>query len=84
MSEINTEGVSDSQKGVSNTTIAVLLILALVITIIGTWAVMNSMTPETPVKYNTNVAQVTLTIRSATPGLSQTAGRAVIELKKVG
>jgi hypothetical protein len=85
MNDINDlGGVSDNQKGISNTTIAVLLILALVITIIGTWAVMNSMTPETPIKHNTNIAQVSLTIHSATPGLSQTTGKAVMELKKAG
>jgi flagellar basal body-associated protein FliL len=85
MEEQNTSGeITGSQRGVSNTTIAVLLVLALVITIIGTWAVMNSMTPETPVKKQTNVAQVTLTIKPSNPGLTQTSGRALIELKKAG
>jgi hypothetical protein len=85
MEENNTSsGVQDNQKGVSNTTIAVLLVLALVITIIGTWAVMNSMAPETPVRSNTNIAQVSLTIYRIDTGITQASGQVKMSLNEVG
>ena len=58
----NSKGVLDSGRGVSNNTIAVLVVLALVITIIGTWAVISNMNTETPTYRSTNVGVMSLTI----------------------
>lgn len=60
--------LSSSQKGISNTTIAVLIILALVITIIGTLAVLDSTsgTSITTHQSTTNVGRVSLQITPIT------------------
>jgi hypothetical protein len=56
--------LSSSQKGISNTTIAVLIILALVITIIGTLAVLDSTSSSRITVHDstTNVGKVSLQI----------------------
>lgn len=56
--------LSSSQRGISNTTIAVLVILALVITIIGTLAVLDSTASSRTVSHRvvTNVGRVSLSI----------------------
>ena len=54
---------SKDRKGISNSTVAVLIILALVITIIGTWAVLNSVSEsQSKADSGTNMAQVSLNI----------------------
>ena len=81
MNEINNDpsGLPNNQKGISNTTIAVLIILALVISIIGTWAVLNSINTQTNVKgSNTNTAVVTLNIRQ--PDVNAATGRITFTL----
>jgi hypothetical protein len=55
--------LSSSQKGISNTTIAVLIVLALVITIIGTLAVLDSTSSNVSTqRITTNVGKVSLQI----------------------
>ncbi|HYD03187.1 MAG TPA: hypothetical protein VEC16_02710 [Alphaproteobacteria bacterium] len=57
--------LSSSSKGVSNTTIGVLVMLALIFTVIGTWAVLNSINSNNNVDYpepGTNVGQVSFTV----------------------
>jgi hypothetical protein len=59
----NTKGVLEGNRGISNNTIAVLVVLALLITIIGTWAVISNMNAETPTySTGTNVGVMSLTI----------------------
>jgi len=78
-------GPQDNRKGISNTTIAVLLVLALTITIIGTWAVLvNVSTPDAPQRHNTNVAQVSLTIISNAPKQTQTVGKLMLNIENAG
>jgi len=86
MDESNSIPELPNQRGVSTTTIAVLLILALIITIIGTWAVMVKVsTPdESPVTHNTNVAQVSLKILPSNSRYSQSVGKVVFEVSKAG
>jgi hypothetical protein len=59
-----TNDLSSSQRGISNTTIAVLMILALVITIIGTLAVLDSTSSSRIIVHQstTNVGKVSLNI----------------------
>jgi hypothetical protein len=57
--------LSNSSKGVSNTTIGVLVMLALIFTVIGTWAVLSSINSSSNVEYTkpgTNVGQVSFTV----------------------
>ena len=68
MNEINNNPneLPNNQKGISNTTIAVLIILALVISIIGTWAVLNSLNTPIAIKgSNSNTAVVTLNVEES-------------------
>jgi len=82
MNEINDNPneLQNSQKGISNTTIAVLIILALVISIIGTWAVLNSLNTQTAIKSgsNGNTAVVTLNVQS--PDVNTATGRITFTL----
>lgn len=83
--DINGTGPQDNRRGISNATIAVLLILALTITIIGTWAVLvNTSAPEAPQRHNTNVAQVSLTIISNAPKQTQTVGKLILDIQSAG
>jgi len=83
MNEINNNpnGLQNNQKGVSNTTIAVLIILALVISIIGTWAVLNSITTQNSVvsgSSNSNTAVVTLNVMQ--PNVKSATGQITFTL----
>jgi hypothetical protein len=71
-----------NQKGVSNTTIAVLVILALLISIIGTWAVLNSIATQQNIQSSkgTNVAIVSLSITN--PDSPITTGVVTLEIKR--
>jgi hypothetical protein len=75
----NSSGLPDNQKGIANTTIAVLIILALLISIIGTWAVLNSIsTQKFTQSSSNNVAIVTLNIKQ--PDVRTATGRITLEL----
>jgi hypothetical protein len=58
--------LSESQKGISNTTLAVLVILALVVTIIGTLAVISGTDTTSsgrgPGQYTTNIGKVSFQV----------------------
>jgi len=60
--------LSGNQKGISNSTIAVLVILALVMTIIGTLAVINTNNNIGPTSsYSNNLGKVSFQILSSQP-----------------
>jgi hypothetical protein len=86
MDEYNSadSGIQDNSKGMSNTTIAVLIILALLISIIGTWAVLNTVSPSSLGGENTNgnVAVVTLNILPSAGTKSTTNGEIVLDIKR--
>jgi hypothetical protein len=77
MNEINNnpEGLQNNQKGISNTTIAVLIILALVISIIGTWAVLNSMNTQTVIQSGGNANTAVVTLNVVHPDVNSATGR---------
>jgi hypothetical protein len=56
----------EGTKGVSNSTIVVLILLALIMTVIGTWAVMNSIHNQEQLEEQygggTNIGRVSFTI----------------------
>jgi hypothetical protein len=84
MDELNNNlgELQSNQKGISNTTIAVLVILALLISIIGTWAVLNSIATQQAAQSNggtnTNTAIVSLNIKN--PDVKTATGRITLEL----
>ena len=83
MGELNNNlgELEKNQKGISNTTIAVLVILALLISIIGTWAVLNSVAVQQQSAKSsggTNVAIVSLTVIH--PDAPMTTGRVSLEI----
>jgi len=66
--------LSSSQRGISNTTIAVLIVLALIITIIGTLAVLDSTSSNVSTqRITTNVGRVSLQILPITDTSSNTS-----------
>ncbi|MGV8140852.1 MAG: hypothetical protein ACP5NW_00250 [Candidatus Woesearchaeota archaeon] len=80
----SSDGIVDSQKGVSNTTIAVLVILALVITVIGTWAVlsgMNSASSAQIANSGTNVGKVSFTVTASENTQREDTGMVVLDVK---
>jgi hypothetical protein len=82
LSPVNDTDVNSG--GVSNTTIAVLTILALLITVIGTWAVlsgMNSTDKASIVSSGTNVGKVSFTVISLETPVNQDTGMIVLDVK---
>jgi len=78
------DSIVESQKGVSNTTIAILLILALVITVIGTWAVlsgMNSANDAKIMKSGANVGKVSFTVTRPDNIQREDTGMVVLDVK---
>ena len=84
MDEKNNSAETKDNKGISNTTIAILIILALLISIIGTWAVLNSTSQGSlqEEQGGGNVGVVSLNIKP-NPGLSSVdSGKIILEIKK--
>ena len=78
------DDIGENQKGVSNTTIAVLVILALIITIIGTWAVlsgMNSMDKANIAGSGTNVGKVSFTVVALENPPNYDTGMVALDIK---
>jgi hypothetical protein len=76
----NPNELQNNQKGISNTTIAVLIILALVISIIGTWAVLNSLNTQTNVRSGSNANTATVTLNVMPPDVRSATGRITFTL----
>lgn len=84
MDENTPKEIVNSQKGVSNTTLAMLVVVALVIIIIGTWAVLTNVpSPVTPstVARNPSVAKVSLTILPTSISHVEDVAKAQITIK---
>ncbi len=84
MGELNNDlkELGSDQKGISNTTIAVLVILALLISIIGTWAVLNSIATQQQVVKSSggsSVAVVSLIVRGQDTPIA--TARVTLEIK---
>jgi len=76
----NPNELQNNKKGISNTTIAVLIILALVISIIGTWAVLNSLNTQTNVRSGSNTNTATVTLNVMPPDVRSATGRITFTL----
>ncbi len=77
----------DDKAGMSGTTLALLIVLAIVISVIGTWAVINSMHPATSEintgSTGTNSAQVSINIqRPPTTANSNSVGEVMLNIQK--
>lgn len=67
----------DKKNDVSNQTVAVLLVLTLIVTVVGTWLVLDTLIAASaappPLTENTGVAEVSLTLIGPPPVSTQTA-----------
>jgi|GEM_PF-5428032 len=68
--------------GMPNTTIVILAVLAIMITVIGTWAVMNGAMPKTQgsEESNTNVGIVSLTILPPPQSQSDNSAKVTLDV----
>jgi hypothetical protein len=85
MTENNTASeLSDSQKGISNTTLAVLIVLALVVTIIGTFGVLYNVNshPTQIREGGSGVGVVSLTVIPLEKSINKDTGVVTLEVKK--
>ena len=76
--------VSTSQKGTSNTAITILVIISLLVTIISTWAVLNSINPVgSPAQktVNTDSGKVSVTVLGDTQNKSDDIGRITLNIE---
>ncbi len=87
MDEVNQENLSSAPSGgvdISKTTITVLVLLTLMISVIGTWTVLNEVNNVKATKASTAVGRVSLTV-SAPPEAPQpvdATGRVTLNLLK--
>ena len=77
--------MSKNQKGTSNIVITVLIIISMLVTIIGTWAVLNTINPvNEPVQktVNSGNAEVSVTILGNTQNTSGDTGKITLNIEK--